>query len=59
MNNMNNYVSINKISKEYERLYKFFDELTNNHLETILILNDLFVVAILCKKEMKRQVACS
>ena len=51
---MNNSVSINKISKEYERLYKFFDELTNNHLETILILNDLFVVAILCKKEMKR-----
>lgn len=51
---MNNSNSINKISKEYEKLYKSFDELTNNHLETVLILNDLFVVAVLCKKEMKR-----
>lgn len=47
--------NISKISKEYETLYEFADLLINNHQDTIILLNDLFVVSILLKKNGLRQ----
>lgn len=49
--------SISKISKEYETLYQFADLLINNHQDTIILLNDLFVVSILLKKNGTRQLS--
>lgn len=47
--------NISKISKEYETLYEFADLLINNHQDTIILLNDLFIVSILLKKNGLRQ----
>lgn len=47
---MNNAVGINRISKEYEKLYSSLFSFTKDRLNTVLLLNDLFIVSILCKK---------
>ena len=47
---MNNAVEINRISKEYEKLYSSLFSFTKDRLNTVLLLNDLFIVSILCKK---------
>lgn len=42
--------NITKISKEYERLYQYVDEKISYKQDTIILLNDLFVISILLKK---------
>lgn len=42
--------NITKISKEYERLYQYVDEQISYKQDTIILLNDLFVISILLKK---------
>lgn len=43
--------NINKLSSEYEKLYKSINLLTINSHETILLLNDFFIVSILLKRK--------
>lgn len=47
--NSSNYLV--KISKEYNKLYENIDSVTNNNLQTLYILNDIFILSILFKKK--------